>query len=305
VASRGARGVVAAYSATTVALSTDGGESFRTVLASRAHVDAAALDAQGALFVVRSRKDLTVRTPDGKLTHHALAFARNTTSLVTGAGTLGWVGTRTVDGGGEAPAIALSKDDGATWTFATPPELGVVTPSLAIDDDGTLRVMVDVEADCGGGFQARYVGTADGATWREAAWPLDVPGAWAAGARGFDYAIGDCGDGSEGHLCAVDASGRVAFVTPVEAATFKDLHTVPGASADGGATWATIEGTLARLDGATVTFPASSTPRGFVLTGTDGDGRPIGAAHGEALRFDRDGKWHRLFQAPRIPPHAA
>jgi hypothetical protein len=290
-----ARGVLAAWSSSTVALSIDGGATFKTVFASRAHVDATALDAEGALFVVRGHKDLSVRAPDGKVTHHALAFAKTTSSLATGAGTLAWLGTR-VEDGGEVPAIALSKDDGAKWTFVRPPELGSVGTELAIDDDGTLRVMTDMEADCGGGFQARYVGTPDGATWKEAAWPLDTPDGFAIGARGFAYGIGDCGDGTQGHLCAVDAEGHASAVAPVQAATFKDLHAVTS----GSFTWATIEGTLSRFDGATVTFPATSTPKGFVLTAIDADGQPVGTAHGKAMRWGRDGKWETLF-APAIP----
>lgn len=289
-ASRGASGVLAAWTASRVAVSRDDGKHYHYVLDGKGDVVAAAMDDAGTLFAIRGARALGVVTRSGETAWRTIPFAKTTSSLVAGAGVVAWVGERDV-ATPEGSRLAISRDDGATWTVAeNAPDLGDFANGLAIDPDGTLRLMSATESDCGGGWQSRWTGDATG-VWKEAGWPLDAPATWGIGDEGWTYAIGDCGDGVGGHLCAVDPAGNASAIAVTRGATFKSLHAVT----NGRATWATVDGRLAWLSRGAAMFPAGAPPHGFALAAIDADGQPIGLAEGRAVRWTRDGHWRSLF----------
>jgi hypothetical protein len=287
-ASRGASGVLAAWTKSRVAVSRDDGKHYHYVLDGKGDVSAAAMDDAGTLFAARGAS-LGVVKRSGESVWRAIPFAKTTSSLVAGTGTLAWIGERTDRDGA---SLAISRDDGVTWIAQTgAPALGDFSNALAVEPDGTLRLMTSNESDCGGGWQARFVGNAATGEWKEAAWPLDAPGNWGIGDEGWSYAVGDCGDGASGKLCAIDPDGNATAVATTRASTFKAMHAVT----NGRATWATIDGRLAWLSRGDAMFPASAAPKGFALAAVDADGAPIGIADGHAVRWSRDGRWRALF----------
>ena len=302
-AAANAKGVMAAWTASDVSLSRDGGRAYQPALAHDGRVDAVAFAKDGALAVIREGRELGIQTLGGAPSWRTLPFAKKTTSLTAGGDALAWMGTREEDG---AESLAISRDMGATWTFNDGPGLGDFKSEVRIEDDGALALIIENDADCGGGFQARYFGDVKGGPalatsvaplgrgglhLTDARWPLDAPGAWAMGQHGWSYGISDCGDGSANHLCAVDANGEAMAVAPVQDKTFTTLRGVTSAKA----TWATLDGKLAWLDGPTVMFPAAHTPRGFTVSAIDDDDRPIGIVHGTVVQWTRDEKWRPLF----------
>ena len=292
-ASAGAPNVVAAWTQSDISFSRDGGKTFDLVLASPGHIDAGAIDARGELYVVREGNKLGVRAPHGETTAwRTLAFAKKTTSITTGAGTLAWIGARE---GEDGEALALSSDAGLTWSFPTRPALGDFANEVTIDESGAIRLMTSNEAGCGGGFQARYLGDVTGGAWKDVAWPLDAPGSWAMGEGGWAYGLGDCGaeGGAATHLCGAGSDGEARAVAPVQGKTFTTLHAVT----NGVATWGTIDGKLAWLSAGVVMFPAMRTPQGFGVVAVDAEGQPVGLAHGKVMRWTRDEKWHTLFSS--------
>jgi hypothetical protein len=283
---------VAAWKGSTLALSRDGGKTFRRQAEGSEHVARASFDDEGTLFVLRGAHSLSVVSRRGEAREARLDFARTTTELVGGAGALAWIGTREGDANHQ-PTLALSRDAGATWTFPEV-DLGSLENHLAIDADGTLRLLVEDEADCGGGHQAILVGKVAGGGFREPGWPLDAPGTATLGDGGWSYALGACGESDAGaHLCAVDPDGEPMAALPAAHATFGTFHAVT----DGRETWATLDGRLAWLSRDAVIFPARHTPKGFVLDAVDAEGRPVGVARGRVVRFRRDGKWETLLAA--------
>ena len=116
-------------------------------------------------------------------------------------------------------------------------------------------------------------------------------GNWGIGDEGWSYAVGNCGDGVESKLCAVDPAGNASSVAVARGTTFKSMHTVT----NGRATWAMLDGKLAWLSRGAVMFPAGAAPKGFTLVAVDAEGQPIGIAEGHATRWSRDGKWRAIF----------
>jgi hypothetical protein len=151
--------------------------------------------------------------------------------------------------------------------------------------------MTSNESDCGGGWQSRWIGDVSHNAWKEAEWTLDTPGTWGVGDEGWTYAVGDCGDGVQGKLCAIDPAGAASAIATTRNQTFKTLNAVT----NGKATWAMIDGRLAWLSHGNVMFPSGATPKGFALVAIDEDGAPIGIADGHAMRWSRDGRWRSLF----------
>jgi hypothetical protein len=290
-ASHGRHGVTAAWTRKRVFFSRDGGKSFAPVLDGNGRVDDVAIDSVGTLFVRRGTS-LGVLTSDDHATWHPLPFANQTVALAAGKGVVAWLGWRDDASTGPKATLAVSRDDGGSWALLDPPALGDFRNELVIADDGTASLMVGEEADCGGGWQQRFVGTLDGAgKWTQATWPLDAPGTWSLGAGGWTYALGDCGDGNDGRLCGVAPDGKATVIAPVQRAAFASF----AATTDGRATWATLDGKLAWLGDAVVMFPAKRTPKGLALQTIDADGRPVGIAGGTIVRFGTSGKWEKLF----------
>jgi hypothetical protein len=291
VAAARGRAFVAAWRGSTVVLSKDGGKTFRRAADGQGHVTRAVFDDDGTLFVLRSARSLTVVGQEGEAREAELAFAHTTTELAAGAGTLAWIGTREGEANAQ-PTLGLSRDGGKSWSFPAL-DLGSFANQVSIDADGTMHLLLEDEADCGGGNQRLLVGNVLGRAFREPGWPLDAPGAATIGDEGWSYALGSCkGVDDSGHLCAVDPQGEPMSVLPAAHDTFETLHAVT----DGKQTWATLDGRLAWLSRAVVLFPAMHTPKGFVLDAVDAEGRPVGVARGRVVRFRRDGKWETLLR---------
>ncbi len=290
VASRGAGGVLGAWTASRVVVSRDDGRHYHTVLDGKDDVAKVAMDDAGTLFALRGANALGIVKRNGESTWRAIPFAKKTSALVAGAGIVAWIGASSATTDGDV--LMVSRDEGATWSVPTgAPILGDFANDLVIEPDGTLRLMTSNEADCGGGFQERWIGDLTTNTWKEATWPLDTPGRWGIGDEGWSYAVGNCGDGVESKLCAVDPAGNAIAVAVARGATFKGMHAVT----NGRATWAMLDGKLAWLSRGTVMFPAGAAPKGFALLAVDAEGQPIGIAEGHATRWSRDGKWRAIF----------
>lgn len=295
VASSNFANVMAAWTKTEVLLSADGGKTSRAVLPGHGEVDTVAIDERDQVLVVRRRpgaRDLGVRDVHGATLWRVIPHATKTLELSATGGAVTWHGVIKTDDGGRKEAIAISRDDGATWVFPAGVDLGTFANRVHVDPDGTVRVMAATEADCGGGYQARFVGNVAGGEWNQVAWPLDTPTGFGLGAAGWAYGIGDCGDDSNGErLCAAGPDGEAVVVQPAMRLSNLDVVT------DGHATWATVDGRLASLREGTARFPAKTSPRGLHLTGTDAEGQPLGVAGGAALRWTRAGAWQTLFAA--------
>lgn len=291
VASRGATGVLGAWTASRVVVSRDDGRHYHAVLDGKDDVTKVAIDDAGTLFAMRGTNALGVVKRSGEATWRSIPFAKKTSALVAGAGIVAWIGERSSETP-EGEVLAVSRDEGATWSVpAGAPALGDFANALVIDPDGTLRLMTSNESDCGGGWQARWIGDLATSAWKEADWPLDAPGNWGIGDEGWSYAVGNCGDGVESKLCAVDPAGNATSVAVARGTTFKSMHIVTS----GRATWAMLDGKLAWLSRGAVMFPAGAVPKGFALVAVDAEGQPIGLAEGHATRWSRDGKWRAIF----------
>jgi hypothetical protein len=295
---------IAAWTTDAIVLSADGGRSFRTVLEGEGDVDTVALDDRGAVMAVRAHHELGVLAPDApdatRASWRTIPLATKTLALFPAAGVLTWHGVLRTDGE-LIEALAFSRDGGATWDFPMEPALGNFANEVSVEQDGTVRVMGDNEADCGGGYQVLYEGRVTGGPWKRVDWSMDTPSGFGVGASGWAYGIGACGTGTNidpERLCAQGPSGVAAPVEPVLHA--RDLALVTR----GGHTWATVDGRLASLDEGRVTFPAQTTPRGLRLSGVDGQGRPVGVARGTVLRWSPEGRWETLF-APAAATAAA
>ena len=286
--------VLAAWTSTEVLLSSDGGKTFRSILTGHGQVEKVAIDARGVVFAVRHHDELGVRSTDGITRWRSIPHATKTLELAVAAGAVTWHGVVSTKEGPKE-TLAISRDDGDTWTFPDVPPLGNAGNHVSVEKNGAIALMIASEADCGGGYQARFVGNVAGGEWKHVDWPLDTPAAFGVGASGWSYGVGVCGDGAVDpqRLCGAGADGSAVLVLPETHARKLDVVT------DGSATWATIDGRIASLDKGTVRFPAKVTPRGFHLTGIDAEGQPIGVAGGVAVKLTRTGSWQGIFAAPK------
>lgn len=287
--------VMAAWTKTDVLLSADGGETSRSVLSGAGSVETVSIDERGDVVAVRRHRgarELGVRDVGGATHWRVIPHATKTLALAAVGGAVTWHGVVKTSDGAPEEAIAISRDEGATWVFPAGATLGSFANHVQVDRDGTVRLMAASEADCGGGYQARFVGNVAGGEWQQVDWPLDTPTGFGLGAQGWAYGIGDCGDSTDGQrLCGAGPAGGAVVVQPAVHLASLDVVT------DGRATWATIDGKLANLREGTVRFPARTSPRGLRLTGVDAQGQPVGVASGAAVRWTRAGAWQPLFVA--------
>jgi hypothetical protein len=202
-ASRGASGVLAAWTRSRIAVSRDDGKHYHYVLDGKGDVAAAAMDDAGTLFAVRGA-ELGVVKRNGDHAWRAIPFAKKTSAFVAGDGAIAWIGERA---DAEGASLAISRDDGASWvTQATAPSL------------------------------------ADFADARVATWPLEAPANWGVGDEGWSYEVGDCGDGASGRLCAIDPEGSPSPVATTRGTSFKTMRAVTNghatwATLDGRLAW--------------------------------------------------------------------
>jgi hypothetical protein len=297
VASPAKMSVMAAWTKTEVLLSTDGGETSRSVLPGAGDIEAVSIDERGDVVAVRRHRrarELGVRDVGGATRWRIIPRATKTLALAAVGGAVTWHGVVRSSDGSPEEAIAISRDEGATWAFPAGATLGSFANHVQVDRDGTVRLMAASEADCGGGYQARFVGNVTGGEWTQVDWPLDTPTGFGLGAEGWAYGIGDCGNSADGQrLCAAGPDGEAVVVQPIVRLASLDVVT------DGRATWATIDGKLANLHEGAVRFPARTSPRRLRLTGMDAQGQPVGVAGGAAVRWTRAGVWQTLFaEAP-------
>jgi hypothetical protein len=275
----GCSGLVATWSSTAVFVSRDDGATFTEVLGDRGGpVRAVAVTPRCDVWVARGPRLGVVRR-DGSTAWRETPTSATTEALAASAAGLLWLG---VEESGDL-ALAHLDGNGRAARLLPSPTRGNAGRAMHLDDDGTIWWMSGSEAACGGGGQSREVAHVDGRAWKEVPWPLDTPGAFDAGPRGWAYALGRCGadaadDGSAG-LCAVDRAGRSRRVIADEASSGALL-----VAASGSRTVAIVGAQLVALDGARATPLATiaGAPRAVAL---DGRRRPLVVI---------DGRLHRL-----------
>ncbi len=159
---------VAAWSAKRVMVSENGGRSFDERLRGEAGVDGVAVVADGTVYVVRDRQ-LGVRRA-GRERWRRVSFAGFPSLLAAGAGKLVWLGhqnARPIDSENTSrPLVAVSGDDGASWTFQRPNEYQeLYLLRASVSEDG--RISIDVTfGDCRS-WDAVMRGRVDGRRWNE------------------------------------------------------------------------------------------------------------------------------------------
>jgi len=271
--SPGCPGLVATWTATALFVSRDDGARFTEVLSDRpGSVRAVAVTPRCDVWLARGPR-LGVLRRDGATAWQPTPTSATTEALSASAAGLLWLGS---DDKSDL-SLAFLDATGKTVRLLPAPPRGNAGRAMHLDDDGAIWWMVGSEAACGGGGQSRLVSHVDGRTWKELPWPLDTPGAFDPGPRGWAYALGHCDDGVG--LCAVDRAGRAHRA--VETATIDTLLV----ASRGARAVAVVNSRLVALDGARATILADvpSDPRAIAL---DGRGRPLVVAGGRLHRLD-------------------
>jgi hypothetical protein len=192
-ASRGST-VVAVWSKRRVLVSDNAGRSFRERLPGTHDVDGVAVQNDGAVYVLRHRMLGVLRA--GTERWRRLPFAGFPSLLAAGAGRVVWLGhqrARPTDSENPSrPYVAVSSDDGDTWSFQRPSNYQeLYLRRASVFEDG--RIAIDVTfGDCRS-WNAVMRGRVDGTRWHEdgdaSTPPVSVP----HDARGSEWRLSDEG----------------------------------------------------------------------------------------------------------------
>jgi len=167
-AARRAR-VVIVWSRRRLMVSDDGGAHFRARLDGDADLDAAAVSPDGVVYALRGDRLGVVR--GARERWRRVGFAGFPSLLAAGAGRVVWLGHRyarpTSSDTRARALVAISDDDGATWTLQRPSDyLELYLRRAEISDRGAITIDVTY-GDCRS-WDGRLVGRVDGGRWREA-----------------------------------------------------------------------------------------------------------------------------------------
>jgi hypothetical protein len=165
-AARRAR-VVAVWSRQRLMVSSDGGAHFRERLAGDDELDQVAVSPDGVVYALRGRRLGALR--GARERWRRLGFDGFQSALVAGAGRVVWLGHLNEPPSSaenkSQPLIAVSADDGASWTFQRPSTYQELYLRRAeIDDRGTITIDV-TWGDCKS-YDGTLIGRVDGRRWR-------------------------------------------------------------------------------------------------------------------------------------------
>jgi hypothetical protein len=150
--------VIAAYTDYELYISRDDGVTFATALSGYVEELVVAEDGTVYAVVFGEERRLAVLTPDGAVTWRALPMDLD--RFTTEGAWLGALGDNTV---------ALTSDRGATWRYLALPAVenpSWVRQDLAIEPDGTLYVVTELDNEDGERGTVRRRGNVRGGAWR-------------------------------------------------------------------------------------------------------------------------------------------